>query len=435
MKSTLLTKNLKHIDRLSKGGMISLIPTKEIRFTWNGDRKGEDYNMKDLFVKTNKQRQWLDKLYHLEDRFKQSAQNTDELAQFPKENIQELVELGYSAVTLPKYYGGEGLSIYDMVLFQETLASFDGNTALSIGWHLSIVGDLYEYKGWREEALLDYAIEITKGALINRSVSEKITGSPTRGGKPGTQAVRKDGQWVLNGRKSFTTASPVLTHFLTSAWIEEQERIGFFLLDRHLVGLSIDETWDVISMRGTGSHDLVLDNVSVDESKLVEHPTKKRGQFNGWNLHIPACYLGIAQAARDYAVCFSREYTPNSLQEPISQLPNVQQQIGKMDLLLTQARHLIYHVAEVADDEARKDLLANEVAVAKHTVTNHAIEIVDLAMRLVGAQSLGRKNPLQRYYRDVRAGLHNPPMDDMVIQQLAKTALEEEARKSEVYTG
>lgn len=386
--------------------------------------------MKRLFVKTKKQQLWLEKLACLEEIFKKSAEETDELAKFPRDNIQHLVDLGYSQITLPERYGGEGLSIYEMLLFQETLASFDGSTALSIGWHLGVIGDLYEHKRWKEETLVDYAAEITNGALINRSVSEKVTGSPIRGGKPGTQAVKKDGRWVLNGRKTFTTASPVLTHFLTSAWIEEKEKIGFFLLDRNLRGLSIDETWDVIAMRGTGSHDLVLENVEVDETKLVELPTQKDGKFNGWNLHTSACYLGIAQAARDYAVHFASYYTPNSLKEPIGHLPNVQQQIGQMDVLLTQARHLLYSVAEAADDEARKNLLTNEVAVVKHTVTNFSIDIVDLAMRLVGAQSLGRKNPLQRYYRDVRAGLHNPPMDDMVIQQLAETALENEARKS-----
>jgi alkylation response protein AidB-like acyl-CoA dehydrogenase len=46
-------------------------------------------------------------------------------------------------------------------------------------------------------------------------------------------------------------------------------------------------------------------------------------------------------------------------------------------------------------------------------------------MRIVGAKSLELSNPLQRYYRDVRAGLHNPPMDDMVISKLAKTAIED----------
>ena len=63
-------------------------------------------------------------------------------------------------------------------------------------------------------------------------------------------------------------------------------------------------------------------------------------------------------------------------------------------------------------------------------MTNSAITIVDKAMRLVGAKSLQRTNPLQRYYRDVRAGLHNPPMDDMTIKKLALSALEEDKNKN-----
>ena len=51
------------------------------------------------------------------------------------------------------------------------------------------------------------------------------------------------------------------------------------------------------------------------------------------------------------------------------------------------------------------------------------LKVVDLAMRVTGARSLSQKNPLQRYYRDVRAGLHNPPMDDMTIGLLAKKAI------------
>lgn len=58
-------------------------------------------------------------------------------------------------------------------------------------------------------------------------------------------------------------------------------------------------------------------------------------------------------------------------------------------------------------------------------MTNRALEVVDKAMRLVGAKSLQRSNPLQRYYRDVRAGLHNPPMDDLTIKKLAETAIQQ----------
>ncbi|WP_342507295.1 acyl-CoA dehydrogenase family protein [Sporosarcina sp. FSL K6-2383] len=384
-----------------------------------------------LFVKTARQKEWLQKLYSKEATFKNGAAEIDELSLFPKDNIQSLVDIGYTSSTLPTAYGGAGLTVYDMVLLQETLASFDANTALSIGWNLGVIGELFEQKLWTDDNLDFIAKEILNGALINRTASEAQTGSPTRGGRPGTTAIKKDGAWVLSGRKIFTTASPVLTYFLTSAWIEEQQKIGFFLLHKDLEGLTIEETWDVMSMRGTASHDLVLNNVIVEASKLVELPaTASGGKLNAWLLHIPACYLGIAQAARDYAVHFANNHQPNSLNGPISQLPNVQQLIGEMDLALTQARHLIYSVAEVYDDESRRSLLSNEIGVVKHTITNSAVTIVDKAMRIVGAKSLQHSNPLQRYYRDVRAGLHNPPMDDMTIKKLALSAIEQDQDKN-----
>jgi alkylation response protein AidB-like acyl-CoA dehydrogenase len=380
-----------------------------------------------LFVKTEIQKTWLQKLHEKDIKFKDMSAQIDELAIFPEENIHDLVNMGYPSITLPKAYGGEGLKVYDMVLFQETLASFDGATALSIGWNLGVVGEIFEKKLWNDEQLNFFAKEIANGALVNRAASEAQTGSPTRGGRPGTHAVKKDGFWVLSGRKTFTTMSPVLTYFLTSAWIEEKQKVGFFLLHKDLEGLTIDKTWDVISMRGTESHDLVLDNVMVEDSKLVELPEMPSGgQINGWLLHIPACYLGIAQAARDYAVHFANHHAPNSLNGPISQLPNVQQLLGEIDLELIKARHLIYSVAAAYDDESRRVYLANEIGAVKHVVTNSAITIVDKAMRIVGAKSLQRSNPLQRYYRDVRAGLHNPPMDDLTIKKLALTALEHE---------
>ncbi|HEU5314824.1 MAG TPA: acyl-CoA dehydrogenase family protein, partial [Chloroflexota bacterium] len=65
------------------------------------------------------------------------------------------------------------------------------------------------------------------------------------------------------------------------------------------------------------------------------------------------------------------------------------------------------------------------LAAAKYVVTNHAVEITDKAMRVVGGAGLARSQPVQRYYRDVRAGLHHPPMDDVALATLAKAALEE----------
>lgn len=96
-----------------------------------------------------------------------------------------------------------------------------------------------------------------------------------------------------------------------------------------------------------------------------------------------------------------------------------------MELILMQSKYFLYSVAkqwDQASEQDRQNMLPLLGAV-KHAVTNSAISVVDLAMRIVGAKSLSQQNPLQRYYRDVRAGLHNPPMDDMTIRLLAEETI------------
>ncbi|PIC71493.1 acyl-CoA dehydrogenase [Sporosarcina sp. P7] len=378
----------------------------------------------ELFITTDFQRRWVNQLTEAGPFFSSFSEQSDELSKFPKENIEKLVKMGYTTLTLPKELGGAGITVTDMVLFQETIARFDSATALAIGWHQGVVGELYESRKWTEEQLAQFSEAIQQGALVNRSVTEAQTGSPTRGGRPQTTAVRTENGWVISGEKTFTTMAPALTHILVSVWIEEKQKTGFFLLPSDTAGLSIRDTWHMISMRGTESQTLVLNQVEATDDQLVEVNEAPRGNNqNGWLLHIPACYMGIAQAARDYAVHFAATYQPNSLNEPIASLFSIQTQIGKMDLELIKARHLLYDIARIYDDRARRVHLQNELGVAKSIVTNSAIEIVNLAMRIVGAKSLELSNPLQRYYRDVRAGLHNPPMDDMTITKLAQAAI------------
>ena len=387
---------------------------------------------KELFIQTDEQRQWLEKLETISESIKQSAQQTDEQATFPFENFQKLREIGYTKITLPKEYGGDGFTVYDAILLHETLASYCGSTGLAVSWTIQNIGEIFENRYWNAQKLDWFGGEIAKGATVNRAVSEFAMGSPVRGGRPATSAKRDGEHYIINGRKNYTSGAPDLDYFLVSAWIEDEDQLGFFLVPKTAEGVSVENTWDVASMRGTGSDDLVLDNVRIDQKNLVEIPNYTTGfKLNGWLLLIPATYLGIAQAARDYAVDFANSHSPNSIQGTIAQLPNVQTLIGEMDLALTKARFTIYGVARLYNDPTKKATLVNEINIAKHVVTNTAIEVVDKAMRLVGAKSLQRSNPLQRYYRDVRAGLHNPPMDDITIKRLAETAIENRLKTTE----
>ncbi|MFX3623653.1 MAG: acyl-CoA dehydrogenase family protein [Ectobacillus sp.] len=377
------------------------------------------------FIKTERQKQWMHKLEPLVASFRKREHLLDEFGSFPFENIQELKDIGYTALTVPREFGGEEVSLYDYLLFQEFIAQGDGATALSIGWHVGIMKELAENRPWDAELFARICKEVKQGALLNRAASEWNTGSPTRGGKPETTAVPTESGWLITGRKTFTTMSPMLDYFLVSASIQGSEEIGDFLIPRSTEGVRIEETWDSVAMRGTASHDLVLENAAVPRNYLVEVISDKAKKAKGWLLHIPACYLGIASAARGYALQFAASYQPNSISGPISSLPNVRRLIGELDLELMQARTFLYAIAERYDCADDKNSLSAELAAAKHIATNTAISVVDKAMRIVGARSLSEKNPLQRYYLNVRAGLHNPPMDDATISLLAAQALEE----------
>ncbi|RSK29091.1 acyl-CoA dehydrogenase [Bacillus sp. HMF5848] len=382
--------------------------------------------MQHTFVRNDKEEQLVALAAELANDFAGRADTIDREGVFPFENIEKLKQAGYTKLTVPKEYGGEGISLYKMILCQERLAQGDASTALSIGWHVGILLDLAEKRPWQEYTFKEVCEAVVEQkALLNSAVSEKATGSPTRGGKPGTTAVKKGRSWVINGRKTFTTMSPVLDYFIVVATIQDTGEVAQFLVKKGANGLQIDETWDTMAMRGTGSHDVVLQNVTVPEEHLLQVLDKtKKQDASGWLLHIPACYMGVALAAREYAVKYANSYSPNSISGTISELPNIRSLIGTMELEIMQARHFMYAVADRWDQQPeQRHIMHSELGAVKHAVTNTALSVVDKAMRIVGAQSLYQSNPLQRYYRDVRAGLHNPPMDDAVISMLAKNVL------------
>lgn len=156
---------------------------------------------KQLFVQTEKQQYWLEKLATLEEEFKQTAQRVDEESVFPFENFKKLREIGYTKTTLPVEFGGEGFTVYDAVLIHETLSSYCGSTGLAASWTVQNIGELFENRYWEQSKLEAFAQEVNRGATINRAVSEFAMGSPVRGGRPATTAKKTVKFILLTGAK------------------------------------------------------------------------------------------------------------------------------------------------------------------------------------------------------------------------------------------
>lgn len=378
------------------------------------------------FIQNNRQDSLVEKAARIALKVEKRVKTAEETASMPLGNVEDLRSENFLSLTLPKEYGGEALSLYEFLLVQERLAVGDGATALSVGWHLGIIKELSEDYLWSDAVYQPFAKEISeKQLLVNRLATEPATGSPTRGGLPETRAKYLDKTYILNGRKTFASMASVLDYYIVTAYVEDKETVGSFLIAKDTPGISVEHTWDTLGMRGTGSDDVILENVSVSENMLVElNSMDKKHTPKGWLLHIPACYLGIAIAARNDAIEFAKNFQPNSLKTPISEVPHIQQKIGEMDLKLMQARYFMYSIAERWDKNPDdREVLGEELAAVKTVATNSANEVVDLAMRIVGGRGLSKSYRFEQYYRDVRAGLHNPPMDDMVISLLAKRAI------------
>jgi alkylation response protein AidB-like acyl-CoA dehydrogenase len=391
---------------------------------------------------TDRQKQLVALAGELADTFGKRANENDWAGVFPYENYQDLKQAGYLTLSVPRDQGGWGADPLEITLAQARLAQGCASTALVVGMHLSAIGrfsSLLAAPNAFFEKLC--AAVVHDGALINGAATEPSTGSPSRGGRPATTARRlADGSWLLSGRKTYTTGSPILHFFLVSSSIEDAPSAdtglaplmadrGAFLVPHTAPGVHIEETWNSLAMRLSGSHDVVLENVHLPPEALIDAPDtfspKAQLRLGGWSLPITAVYLGIAEAARNEAIRFARNRRPTSLEKPISSLPHIQEKVAKIELALFQSRAILFGIAEQWSREPAT-VPASQLAATKYLVNNSAIEVVDLAMRIVGGASLSLSLPLQRYYRDVRAGLHHPPMDDATLLLLSTHAFEEE---------
>ncbi|ALP36899.1 acyl-CoA dehydrogenase [Paenibacillus sp. IHB B 3084] len=382
------------------------------------------------FATTKEQVDKLKLIGTIVERHHETARKADETNELNASLLHDLKEIGYHTLSVPREYGGLGASLTEFLLYQERIAQVDAAMALALGWHHIILFGLSEDRPWQEEQYAALCCEVVeRGALVNRADSEIGTGSPTRGGKPQTLAERTEQGFVLNGTKAFTSLSTALDYFIVSASDTETGGVSEFLIPKEALGVSINRTWNTVGMRATASHDLVLKDVQLPEHARVHQrqPSRKNVKPGFFLLNIPAVYLGIALAARQEAIQFASSYQPNSLPHPIIELPHIRQKLGQIELELTAARHLLYGVAArwqpnatVPPEQANPDLGA-----AKVFAVQTALSVVDLAMKIVGVHSLSLSHPLQLMYRNVRFGLHNPPMEDAVLNQLTDRAIRE----------
>jgi alkylation response protein AidB-like acyl-CoA dehydrogenase len=185
-----------------------------------------------------------------------------------------------------------------------------------------------------------------------------------------------------------------------------------------------------MAMRGTGSWDVVFDDVFVpaaavqrgaDPSAPPVWDAAQERIFSWFAVSIAAVYLGVARGAARFAFDYVTGRTVTGAALPMARQPAQVTSAAEIELALRPAEAMLN---DVLTRRAAGELLSpSDIQALKYVAVNAADAAVDRCVRMVGGHGIFRKLPLERYYRDVRAGQFHPPSNDVAVETIGKAAL------------
>lgn len=366
----------------------------------------------------------------LADDFAKRAAQHDEDESFPFENYARMRECGYTNLIIPEKFGGLGANLLERIKAQERLAQGDGATALAINMHFNVLGLLVDLQRKFKAPNVEEKLRRVASERLICGGSGSEPDNAVINLRPRTEAKRTEGGYLINGRKIFGTQSIALDYFFAEAtWYDAPERptiITFFIEPKETPGLAFKDDWHTMGMRSTASRSSELKDAFVPDSSIVlTRPVSTTGLitrvFAKAPFSIGAPYIGIAAAARDFVVDFMRDRPRFPLKKPMSHLPAVFNKVGEMDMLIEGARAVMWKAAaEFEHDDPRS--WSRKAIAACMIARENSVRVLDLALRAVGGSSYFKRFPLERLYRDVRAGLYHPFDSDESIEFLGRSA-------------
>jgi alkylation response protein AidB-like acyl-CoA dehydrogenase len=362
---------------------------------------------------------------------------------YPFEAIDALKAAGYFAAPVPVELGGLGVSsAHDLVVASSRLARGDASVAIGVNMHLVAVLNMERRRQVAVAAGADrrargFTSSLERiardGVVLAAAISER--GQDLT--RPGTRATRTESGWRIDGRKLFCTMSPAATDLyvaVTYADGDGTERYAYAIVPADAPGVVVNDDWDGLGMRASGSNSISLEGVELPDAGVRGGfragdplPYMERNLVAG--LFHAAASLGIAESADQVA----RRGLAGRINGDAR--PRMQAADNAIDLaasrgVLSRAAMLIdeHRAANPASDGSADELgaLFGEAQAAKAFVNEAAARTVDRALALSGGAGYAGGSPLARAYRDVKAGTFMHPLGaNRAYDHLARVALGE----------
>lgn len=375
----------------------------------------------------------LDLARELRPRLAERAADHDRHGRFPQADFADLREAGLYGLMVPAELGGFGASFTEYVRVAAELARGAGSTALVFNMHASVTGalahtpaELVRLLGAPKSYLADRDAALAAaaaGSLYGVAMSERGAGS--RLSRTATEYRRTDAGYRITGAKAFVSGAGHADAYLVTARNANADpetgdpQVSYFLVPAG-EGLRVEETWDSLGMRATGSHDVHLD-VEVDAGALL-------GGVEGLTLMIAeampqwlvasysAVYAGVARAAVDAAAEHLRARNLGGLAPARARLGRAEAAVAALELVVAEAAARI-------DRDPGSPETNRWVWRAKLTAGDTAAQVATSLLEAAGASATRRGHPLERLYRDARCGALQPATSDVCADWLGTAAL------------
>ena len=324
----------------------------------------------------------------------------DEAQHFPIELKPKLAELGLMGVLFPEEYGGAGLGYVEYAIAIEELSRVDGSVGISVAAHNSLCSNhIYQY-GTADQKK-KYLTPLASGEHLGAwGLTEPGAGSDASGTR--TTAVRKNGDWVVNGAKNFITHAihaNTCVAFASTDRSQHSKGITGFIFEKGMPGFSPAKKENKLGLRASETASVIFEECVVpDENRLGDEGmgfVNAMQILDGGRISIAALAVGIAQGAYESAVRYSGER--EQFGKPIREFQAIQFKLADMATQIDAARLLMYRVAWMKDQGKRT---TKESSMAKLFASEMSVRVCEEAIQIHGGYGYTKDYPAEKFWRD-----------------------------------
>jgi glutaryl-CoA dehydrogenase len=319
-------------------------------------------------------------------------------AEFPKQLLKGLAELGAFGPTIPAEYGGAGLDYMAYGLMMQEIERGDSGIRSTASVQGSLVMyPIYTYGS--EEQRKKYLPKLATGELMGCfGLTE-----PDHGSNPGGMVTNiKDAgdHYVLNGAKMWISNAPFAD--IAVVWAKDETgKIRGLIVERGMEGFSTPETHNKWSLRASATGELVFDQVKVPKENLLPNVSGLKGPLGCLNqarYGIAWGALGAAMDCYDTALRYSKERV--QFDRPIGGFQLQQKKLAEMITEITKGQLLVWRLGTLKNENRATPA---QISMAKRNSVETALNVAREARQLLGGMGITGEYPVMRHMMNLES--------------------------------